>query len=289
MTIKLDISEQSIANPLEYTGKVNEDFIFNHLSGGIHRFVLCDGAGGQGVFCKEWAEFLAKSIPDSPDQFIDGFDSWYQRISHEFYSFILQSKDLSDPVLQSKFYKQGSLSTLLTLWIDTSDSKISFAGIGDSFLFHFQRGKFWELSSVFPVNDLNGIDDFPALVTWGVDAVESPSFHIQALLSDSIFILASDSLAKWLILLIDILDPLLLEKVGVSKSYRESLGTEKYRIKKEKMVIESQAKDISGLLHNLKEIAKTETSFRASMQELLQLGFVDQDDFSLVIIETYVS
>jgi hypothetical protein len=283
------LSKITISNPLEMNHKSNEDVLDVDETGSVKRIVVCDGAGAAGVFCGDWAKTVARAVPDDPEELKSNFETWYQGIGKTFHDHITSSKDLSDPVLLSKFYQQGSLTTLLALWIDTENRTYSFAGIGDSMVFHFQKRVIWELKCVFPVNEIKSIYSNPKLLRWNVETIAFPAFDEQPIYEDSIFILCSDSMARWILIMLDLINPVSLIQAGVSKSFRESLYTEIIRSKKEIAFTHLQLHDSNELLNYLRLITQSEADFRNSALNLIKSGSLDEDDLTISIIEVNVS
>ena len=53
----------------------NEDRIWVEHS---HIWALADGAGGTGILCGEWAEFLLKHLPNTPIHTFEEFITWLE-------------------------------------------------------------------------------------------------------------------------------------------------------------------------------------------------------------------
>jgi hypothetical protein len=290
MTLNVNIlSKISITNPLEMNYKSNEDALEVVETGFIKRIALCDGAGGAGVFCGDWAKTVAKSVPEDPGFFKSHFENWYQSIGETFYNHITSNKDLSDPVLSSKFYQQGSLTTLLALWIDTQNETYSCAGIGDSLLFHFQNRGNWELKSIFPVHDINSIQSHPHLLRWNNETIAFPAFDEQPIYENSMFILCSDSVARWIIIMLDLINPYILVQAGLNKSFQESLSSESIKARKEIAYSNLQVHNATELLNHIKTITQTEVDFRNAIAKMINSGSLEEDDLTISIVEVNVS
>lgn len=283
------LSELSISNPLEFTSKSNEDVLSVVEKGSMKRLVVCDGAGGAGVFCGDWAKAVAASIADDPKSFKSGFETWYQCVGESFHEHITACKDLSDPVLLSKFYKQGSFTTLLAFWINTENATYSCAGIGDSLLFHFQYQGNWVLKSIFPINDVQNIQSNPRLLSWGAETMIIPYFEEHPIYEDSIFILCSDSMARWIIIMLDLINPNTLVQAGVNLSFQESLSAEFIRSRREIAYRNLPLHNTHELLNYLKRITQTESDFRNAVVNMINSGSLEEDDLTLAIVEVNVS
>jgi hypothetical protein len=274
----------TISNPLEMNDKSNED-AFNVLEKGhLKRIVVCDGAGGAGVFCGDWARTVAESVPEDPEYFKSQFENWYKLLGESFHDHITSNKDLSDPVLLSKFYQQGSLTTLLSLWIDSQNRTYSCAGIGDSLLFHFQNRGNWELKSVFAVNEMESIFSHPKLLRWYNEPIAFPAFDQQPMFEDSMFILCSDSMARWILIMLDLINPDILVHAGVNRSFQESLSSESIKERKEIAYTNLQIRNVNELLIHLSTITQTEVEFRNEVVNMIKSGSLEDDDLTIIIV-----
>jgi hypothetical protein len=283
------LSKITISNPLEMNYKSNQDALDLVDTGSIKRIVVCDGAGGAGVFCGDWAQTAAQSVPADPAVFKSNFETWYQCIGESFHDHITRNKDLSDPVLVSKFYQKGSFTTLLALWIDTENTTYTCAGIGDSLFFHFQKQGNWALKSVFPLKDVQNIQSNPRLLSWGAETVAIPHFEEHPIYEDSIFILCSDSIARWILIMLDVINPGVLVQAGLNNSFQESLAAESIRSRKEIANTNLQLQNTNELLNYLRTITQTEVEFRNAALNMIQSGSLEEDDLTIAIVEVNVS
>ena len=84
MNITLSTNIVTISKSLEQAE--NEDFPFHNCCDNedYSIWVVCDGAGGSGVFCKEWAEHIAENIPIDPLEFECNYNNWFREVSESF-------------------------------------------------------------------------------------------------------------------------------------------------------------------------------------------------------------
>jgi hypothetical protein len=290
MSLRVNILGRiSISNPMEMDYKSNEDELDIIDTGKIKRIVVCDGAGGAGVFCGDWAKTIAQSVDVDPKSFRSSFETWYQGIGESFHKHITSNKDLTDSVLLSKFYQQGSFATMLALWIDTENTTYTCAGIGDSLLFHFQNQGNWVLKSVFPVKDVQNIQSNPRLLSWGSETIAFPCYEEHPVYDDSIFILCSDSMARWILIMLDIINTDALIQAGVNRSFQESLASEIIRFRKEIAYTNLQVQNTNELLKYLITITRTEDEFRIAALNMINSGSLEEDDLTIAIVEVNVS
>lgn len=282
------LSKITITNPLEIDYKSNDDALEVVETGSIKKIVICDGAGGAGVFCGDWAKTIADSVPEDPEYFRSNFENWYKAISESYHNHITNNKDLSDPVLSYKFYQKGSLTTLLSLWIDIQNDTYSCAGIGDSLLFHFHNSRDWELKSVFPINDMKSIHSHPKLLRWNEETIALPEFDEQPIYENSMFVLCSDSMARYILIMLDLINPDMLVQAGVNRSFQESLSSESIEARKEIAYTNLQIRNVNELLIHLITITQTEVEFRNEVVNMINSGSLEEDDLTISIVEVNV-
>lgn len=82
----------------------NEDRILVNHS---HVWALADGAGGTGILCGEWAEFLLKHLPDAPIHTFEEFITWLEPQTE---AFVQQY----EPLMQQDVFQLKDKATLLT-------------------------------------------------------------------------------------------------------------------------------------------------------------------------------
>lgn len=283
----------SIANFLDKTESENEDAIHVKSLGNHNVFVLCDGAGGSGVFSKEWAEYLAKSIPLKPEEFDieNGFS--FNKICNSFYEEVLDKQDLSDLFLNKKLHRDGSYSTLSICWIDELSKEITISSIGDSCCFYFEiesDGGF-KLKKLTSINEQESFFSHPHLVNWNYTT--PPKFLKERFVLSGSFvvIMASDSLAKWMISCIYILQNDFFNEKNFNISFLKSL--EDLRFKNTIDLIEKNLDknphSLNNLIKGISQMAKDKNIFETEMKQKFYNHELEIDDYSLLIIGGDVS
>jgi hypothetical protein len=292
MNFSITTYSQSLANFLDKKKEENEDFINKIISpdNSMFSWVLCDGAGGVGVFCKEWAEFLARSIPNNPSEF--GVDSrkWFENTAKNFHEEIILKSDLSDLILNRKVYQDGSYSTLTACWFDKIANEFFYTSVGDSCVFFFEeteKGKM--LSFLSSINDQEEIDSYPNLLNWNDELKNELPFNSFEILKSFSCVLASDSLAKWILLNIAIIDFSLLVDLGLKQNFLKSLNNQQTEFKKSQIKLNHNFKTIDDLLNYLKLISSNEVEFLKNMKLIHNKQEIEIDDYSLIYIERNVS
>lgn len=76
---------------------------------------VADGAGGTGIYCGEWADFVLKALPTESIQSFKEFTQWMETFAEDFiekYEPLVQQ----DSFKLRKFYDEGSACTLACVW-----------------------------------------------------------------------------------------------------------------------------------------------------------------------------
>lgn len=95
------------------TQALNEDRIFvtdQYLA-------LADGAGGTGIYCGEWAQFLLESLPATPIENFEAFQNWFIDLQEPYLAKI-EPIAQTDAYKTKRFYTEGSAATLVVVWLD---------------------------------------------------------------------------------------------------------------------------------------------------------------------------
>lgn len=283
----------STANFLDKTESENEDFasIYSNKNDLYSLYKITDGAGGSGVFSKEWSKYLSENIPHNPSDFAcDKSKDWFNSISKGFYEDIIAKQDLSDLILQRKVFKEGSYATLTVCWIDRQSNEIFTSSIGDSCFFYFEKSnEKHSLKAISSINQQNEIDEAPNLLNWNIELEKELPFDSFEIEHDFILVLASDSLSKWILLNIAMLDFSILTETHFNTNFINSLNNEKYQSRKSNIKLGSNLKDLKELFDYLKSISKDNDIFKKSMKILYENNELEIDDYSLIYVEGNVS
>lgn len=97
-------------------------------------WALADGAGGTGILCGEWAEFLFTHLPTQPILTFEEFVSW---LAPQTEAFVQQYEPLmqQDTFQLKRFYQEGSACTLAVIW--QVEEIFHWLTFGDSHVFFY--------------------------------------------------------------------------------------------------------------------------------------------------------
>jgi len=266
----------SLHNFIDKYEHENEDKIkFEGLGHKSFKLAMSDGAGGAGIYCKDWAQKLVDYQPDSihmKSKF--DWDNWYLSLCDSFFRSI--SKNLPDDIfIREKFTNNGSYATLLYLWRDNSN--LYFIGTGDTTLFLFKTSQESYIPSIiYPINNQKTINSNPYLLNWNMKFPEIQLQRVEISEGD-VIICATDSIARWIINHLFILGD--LSTITSHLPWNFGLKEDLEKIKKV-----SNYGSLSELISDLLKI-KTEIEFELFIKQEIEKKLLTPDDFTLF---TYV-
>jgi hypothetical protein len=145
------------------------------------------------------------------------------------------------------------------------------------------------LKAISSLNQQNDIEQAPILLNWNIEIGQQLPFDSFEIENDFKLILASDSLSKWILLNIAILDFSNISEIHFNKSFINSLQNEKQVNRKSYIELGSNLKDLNGLFDFLKTVSIDNDVFKKSMTNLFENNEIEIDDYSLIYIEGNVS
>lgn len=188
----------SLHNFVEKQEDENEDSInFKGFNQSCFKLGLSDGAGGAGIYCRDWSRKLVNSQPDFNQVKADfDWNEWYINLCRKFFDEI-NSILPEDIFIREKFTNIGSFATMLYLWRE--GNIIYYLGSGDTtfFLFKKTNGKYIP-KVIYPINNQKSIDSNPYLLNWNESFSTLDIQHID-LEENDVIICATDSIARWII------------------------------------------------------------------------------------------
>ena len=238
---------------------------------------VSDGAGGCGLFCGEWSNYLLKHLSEEkPITSFDDLDSLIERIWEPFYKdherIVLEQDGLS----QNKFYKEGSCATLAAAWL-CPDSICKWAAYGDSAVFHYNK------STDCLEYSFTHLEDFsnpPYLISCKDPLVKEGFKSGEWSIDDNsrVFI-ASDALAHYILLMFMATHP------EWDKESRQRIIEANSQDLAMLQLAESMNESFPELVEELLAYTEDEGgAFRSFLVSQHQLGLLDIDDYTLAFL-----
>lgn len=192
-----------VTNGGELVARKNEDrFRLGFAVPGALIAGVSDGAGGQGLFCGDWAETLLGQLPPCPIETGVELNNWLEGFWERFQQ-TFKERAKSDPFVYRKFVKEGSYATLAAAWLTRDETGAKFGALvyGDSPLF------VWSLAEECPTlrllcpSNLSAFLHDPHLLNW---RDEAQSERLQTLSNINLtpgeaIVLASDGIGQYLL------------------------------------------------------------------------------------------
>ncbi|WP_447767908.1 protein phosphatase 2C domain-containing protein [Sphingobacterium faecium] len=260
----------SLYNFIDKVEDENEDSIAFVEGDLVDTIALSDGAGGAGIFCKDWAEKLVRSQPNS----CCGISKdWFLDISKSFYQKIVASLP-NDIFVRERFLNKGSYATLLYLWVDKEAKKLFYFGVGDTYLFLFRKEGSYDLKILYPENKNISIYSNPDLLNWSIerDNFEIRDFDLQ---DGDVIICATDSISRWIIEQLSVMTELSDNNFLRNLAFDNEIA-ERFKLAS----IDTQNKLLEVLLN-----MDSQDIFESFLKEEVESGLLEPDDFSLL---TYI-
>lgn len=164
------------------------------------RIAVADGAGGGGVYAERWSAYLLQCLPQEPFTAFEHLDNWVGNIWEDFYNEYEQVAKEAGGMVLSKFYDEGSFSTLAAAWIDGNVCR--WASYGDSVLFHYRRETDILEHSFTRLSDFNAP---PWLISLN-DDLHPEGFRCGefTMADDSLVFCTSDALAHYVLMMYEL-------------------------------------------------------------------------------------
>lgn len=239
------------------------------------RLVVCDGAGGCGVFAGEWAQWLVSHLsPTIPLTTFEQLDKWVDGLWEEFYDQYEQRAKAGDGMLLNKFYAEGSCATVAVAWKAKAD-EWTWMTYGDSVVFHYN------LHTGRLEHSFSRLADFsqpPHLVSCKdpLDPVgfRSGTFHTA---KGSVVFAASDALAHYLLMMYALSCP---ADFATELSEERTSGSANAQLLR---VAETMQADFAhDVIRPLLRATVSEADFTAYLQSLWHKSILDVDDCTLI-------
>jgi hypothetical protein len=272
--------KQSIHNFIDKISEnENEDAMNYIVSKDFDKIAVSDGAGGAGIYCKSWAEHLVKNQPDNP--FVDEVtaNEWFLKNSESFYKENIETINKMDSFIIEKFIKEGSYATLVFVWWNKLTNILHYSGVGDTTLFVFRKNiTDYKPILITPIDVQNSLDDFPKLLNWNKEINFDLTAKEIELRIDDIILICTDSIARWIIYYLIILDTTETQKI-LGDTIFKNIDKDKL----ESIKLSNQFKNLSELLFKLKNtVNKSEPFFKKELEKQINLDHLEKDDFTII-------
>ena len=261
----------SLHNPIDKEPHEMEDAIEIKFDNGIKSIAISDGAGGVGIYCKEWANYLVNHSPN----FLfseEKINEWFMEISQNFFHHQINNINIDNSV-KDKFITTGSFATSLYLWIDYNKKTLYYTGVGDSTVFILRKSiDDYETILIYPIDKNEFLDQNPLLLNWRIKNKIDKINSIQIQNGD-IVIAATDAISRWILLNLRMLNPIIIEKLCPNLKIDENtlinFKLDNYTFN-----------NLDDLLNYLKN---TEFQKLDNLKNMIISGVLEADDYTLYI------
>ncbi|MCS6795202.1 MAG: hypothetical protein NZ516_04515 [Raineya sp.] len=239
-------------------------------------FLLADGAGGLGLFAREWAEWLTQQIPPTGSR--EGFLQflWEQKVSfYEQREKFLQNNSVYED-FADKFFLEGSASTLLVA-DGRKEGKIKLISYGDSGIFLYKRRSKELITNL----QLSHFVELPVLINCLDKDLQEEYLFWQEVewCEGDCLLLVSDALAQYF--------RLVYAFERQERDFLEALKKPKTAISAKVAAMEAQNHvewHFEVILQELEEVLQDTKSFRDYCYFLWKGNFLEYDDYTAILV-----
>lgn len=252
-------------------GSINEDAVIAKPS----CIAVADGAGGGGVFAERWSQYLLNNLPETPITTFEQLDQWVDRIWEPYYNECEElAKSLGGGMLLTKFYEEGSFSTLAAVW---QSDKIHWATYGDSVVFCYN----WKTKELqYSIRHLSDFSNAPYLVSCK-DPMDEKGFSSGTFESfeDIIYFVTSDALAHYI---------LMMYMVSHFERFNDELSTVLNSHSRNSQYVKSALSivhpDFDAVLSKLFSCIGHRLNFTRHLEKLRRQNLLAVDDYSIGVM-----
>ena len=260
----------------------NEDAIAIKEDFEKNLFAMSDGAGGAGIYCKEWANHIVNNQPEFPILSNEEANKWFQILSKSFYDFIKPKINYDNVFIGERFDSEGSYATLLYVWVSKREKKYFLSGIGDTTLFHFKKtNDDYSISLIEPINKQASLNDNPDLINWQKPLGYSLLSKCVEYENGDTIIICTDSLSRRIVYQLLLINQFETEKClneNINKSYRRDFL--------EHLEINQKIFNMNEFIKYLRNlIGMSADSFRTELTKWVERNELEKDDYSFIIID----
>ena len=266
----------------------NEDaFRLEQFEDGTVLAAVSDGAGGEGIYCGEWARTLLRNLHSEPIRTNEELNRWLKSFWESFYvEYSAHSK--SNPTVHRKFFIEGSLATLSAVWIVPTSGKFFCYGVfcGDSPIFLLRDGESDPaLEMLFP-DSVGALNQNPYLINWRSEIESEAVVFLNRfeLKRGDVIVLTSDGIGRFLALkeLFKYSSPDVMTTI-VSED-RQSLLQEHGKLAAfAKTHAENPSINASEVISEIIAAMWLENGFQHYVKKQLELGLIENDDCTIVV------
>ncbi|MDZ7898682.1 MAG: hypothetical protein U5N85_11745 [Arcicella sp.] len=181
-------------------------------------WAVADGAGGTGILCGEWAEFLLKYLPDAPIGTFEEFMAWLEPLTETFIN-TFEPQMQQDAFQLKRFYQEGSACTLAVIW--QTEGAYHWLIFGDSHVFFYVDN----LLESHPFQTAEALSGGTHLLNWSVfpneKGFKTGTFSLQS----EYCLLATDAISKHIL---QAYQSQLVDFQGFLKTLSEALTSEEH-------------------------------------------------------------
>jgi hypothetical protein len=256
----------------------NEDALEYIVDQIYDRIAMSDGAGGAGIYCKAWANHLVNNQPIIPFDSKTSTNEWFLNNCKSFFKENIKLVNKMDSFILEKFIKEGSYATLFFAWWNKQTNVLHYVGIGDTTLFVFSKeNEIYNTILITPINKQNSLDDFPKLLNWNKELNYDMSTSEITLKSEDILIICTDSIARWMIYNLMVIDTLETQRLlgeSILKSIDSNILLD--------MKLLNQFTNLSDMLLKLENtVNKSLTFFKNELEKSINENVLEKDDFTI--------
>jgi len=264
---------QSIVRPFETDDK-SEDRV--RVQQGL--YAIADGAGGGGMYASEWAQCLVDHLPIQPITNASSFVAWLTPLQNDFNAQKRVYTEQHVPDAVEKFKREGSLSTLLVVWLNSETGDYHLLSYGDSAAFVLGT-QFWCSLSY------DSFMEYPYLVGCKENdaTAKDPLFATGTLKKEDSLLLCSDTLAQYLLAAYLFTNPTPEHTAMLNSVMEEYHPLSQYSIDLQKMRMANKNFEADILLP-LKQALASETDCKTYLYQLYNNKQLGADDYSIIIV-----
>lgn len=246
---------------------------------GKNFIAISDGAGGCGLFARQWSRYLVEHIPEEPIKSYECFDKWVDSIWEPFYKKYEKEAKEHDGIFLSKFYSEGACATIAVVW-KTEENKYEWISYGDSVIFHYNK-KTQKLEHSFTC-----LKDFmnPPFLISCKDPLSKDGFRQGTFETDdrSVVFACSDTLAHFVLMMF-----MATNYTDYKKELDDIINLKNHNSSYVAVAKALYEKNIDRIISLLETAVESDVEFENIVKKWYSMGLIDVDDYTLAFIKKY--